>query len=152
MPPPKLFISTGIKEKRMHYHRRVCQDEANFKCDQCDERFKSRVHMMHHKNRHHVFLNCKHCGIEVSKGNMRSHVLHQHTAQADMPFKCELCPKGFVDRGKYQDHMNTHTGERPYSCDYCSNTFSNNSNKFKHIRESHHDEYQKRKAKRLAKL
>jgi len=111
----------GIKEKRMHYHRRVCQDEANFKCDQCDERFKSRNHMMHHKNRYHVFLNCKHCGIEVSKGNMRSHVLHQHTAQADMPFKCGLCPKGFVDRMKYQDHMNTHTGERR---DTCANVIS----------------------------
>ena len=102
-------------------------------------------------DRIHVILNCQHCGIEVTKARMRAHIQQQHTAQADMPYQCELCQKGFITKMKFRDHMNTHTGERPYSCEYCNRTFANNSNMFKHIRESHPDEYQKRKAKKTGK-
>ena len=137
----------------MHYHRRVCQDTAEFKCPEpgCDERFKSKVYIRNHMNRKHLKVACQHCGKEFSKALIRYHILQQHTAQADMEYQCGLCQKGFWDKKKYEDHMNTHTGERPHKCDYCANTFANGANKFKHIRESHQDEYQKRKAKRLAK-
>ena len=147
------FHSTGVPEKRIRYHRRVCQDTAEFMCPEpgCDERFKSKVYIRNHMNRKHLKVACQHCGKEFSKALIRYHILQQHTAQADMEYQCGLCQKGFWDKKKYEDHMNTHTGERPHKCDYCANTFANGANKFKHIRESHQDEYQKRKAKRLAK-
>ncbi len=48
--------------------------------------------------------------------------------------QCDLCLKLCPSRSELRRHMRTHTGEKPYKCDYCEKSFSEISNRNKHIK------------------
>merc|ERR1719495_2137363 len=81
---------------------------------------------------------------------MTPHKLQHHTPEHLKPFVCKVCdpPRGFITMYKYRNHVNSHTGAKPYTCDFCSRTFNDHSNKFKHMRRAHNDQYVSRKEKK----
>lgn len=141
----------GVEMLERNYrrtHKNVCQvkESAEFTCKECGNMFKNKQQLKRHKYRHHVKVTCQHCGKSVGQSLMLLHQKRYHTAETEMPFFCTVCQKGFVQKRKYQDHMNIHTGERPHNCQFCSKTFADTANCLKHMRESHADEYKIRKA------
>ena len=39
---------------------------------------------------------------------MHRHVQTNHTSDEEKKYKCDVCGKGFYQKGAFQDHMNTH--------------------------------------------
>ena len=64
---------------------------------------------------------------------MRSVHLEDHLR----PFICQICKKGFAERGKLTTHMNLHTGLKPHVCKYCGKAFADSGNKRMHERTVH---------------
>nr|XP_019555401.2 zinc finger protein OZF-like [Aedes albopictus]XP_019555402.2 zinc finger protein OZF-like [Aedes albopictus] len=62
---------------------------------------------------------CPICGkfVMVLKLHMRQHL-------DDRRFQCPHCPKAFVARGSYLEHVNIHTREKLYKCDQCDKEFA----------------------------
>ena len=85
----------------------------------------------------HEKMPCSTCGEMFSDKRMRRHVMSKHTSNDEKPFKCTLCPKGFLTKTTLIEHVNTHTGERPNICSFCGIGFVNHSNRRMHERTVH---------------
>ena len=51
-----------------------------------------------------------------------------------MKYNCDICGKGFVNKGNFKDHTYTHTGEKPYKCKFCSSCFASRGTHAMHER------------------
>ena len=72
-------------------------------------------------------------------------------AFAPPQFKCNFCPKMFVQKQNRDDHMNIHTGAKPFECEQCDETFACLSNLIRH-RERHHSNARNYKCKTCKNL
>ena len=71
---------TGVKEKRLDYHKRVCSVSAaaDAKCPECGKMFKTKHHLDNHVRGQHTILSCPHCGLECNKKAMSRHIRVKH--------------------------------------------------------------------------
>ena len=83
----------------IRYHLACADNRESLKCDYCDRTFKSSSHLTYH-------------------------VRSVHTK--NQPYKCNMCPKAFLQLVKLKRHKMIHTGERPFKCDTCTKTFKTN--------------------------
>nr|XP_020478897.1 gastrula zinc finger protein XlCGF26.1-like [Monopterus albus] len=69
-------------------------------------------------------LSCKHCRKTFIK--LLQLKAHQaiHGANAEKPFRCSQCGRGFSFQRSLNAHMLLHTGERPHTCDVCGKGFT----------------------------
>lgn len=64
---------------------------------------------------------CNLCSYETSKKNLlTNHMIFQHTK--DFPFKCDLCPEGFLSKKALNMHYELHkTDDRQcHVCPFCA--------------------------------
>ena len=115
----------------MHYHKINIAEREN-KCDRCGQVFETRNKMYNHKRNVHYKKQCPYCGDMIRCDHLNNHVRKNHTG--DMPFKCEICGKGFLYQNRLMEHNNTHTGEKPFQCKYCPSVFASAGNKAAHER------------------
>lgn len=92
---------------RLKYHLKNCGTSSI--CEECGKTFKSPVGLSQHTR----FVHKK-----------------------EKSYICGQCEKGFTCTADLQAHYNIHLGVR-FVCDLCDETFSNNSNRMKHIKKFH---------------
>ena len=143
----------GAKRNYLH-HVKYNHMKEEHTCDKCGKKFKGKMHLQKHMNKDHVFKQCPLCGVEVKSVYFKRHMLAKHTDEANMPFQCTICHKGFVKKQTFKSHMNIHTGEKPHSCRFCDRKFGDDANCLKHMRESHSEQWQayKEKKRQLAEM
>ena len=78
---------------------------------------------------------CATCGKVIQKYKMALHIQMAHTAIEDRKYQCPYCQKGFANKRRYDDHINTHTGNKPYLCKDCGHADANYDNYLKHVRQ-----------------
>ena len=111
-------------------------------CSDCGEVFSHKSLLNLHRNKKHVIVTCETCGEQFqNKNKMRHHILQHHTADHEKPFVCPVCKKGFVKKGRLEEHMNIHTGAR-VQCLFCDKTSTSKTNNSKHMRETHKEQFE----------
>ena len=80
--------------------------EELYKCDICENDFKSRRYLQEH--------------------------MITHTGEK--PHKCNICEMKFSCNSNFRSHMRTHTGEKPHKCNICEKKFVWKSDVSKHMR------------------
>ena len=91
---------------------------------------------MHISNQHEK-KPCSYCGEMFGENRMARHILSKHSSNADRPYKCNFCAKGFISKNRLKEHTNIHTGEKPFMCNFCGATFANPGNCRMHERTVH---------------
>ena len=133
----KICDLCGKEVTSMTTHYRVHHEECPVKCPECPKICKTKYHLDDHIKGTHSRIPCEHCGLMIPMRRKERHIQQAHVHPDDRKYKCDHCGKGFTDRQKLNDHINTHTGERPYICTYCGKGFANHGNQRAHIRQAH---------------
>ncbi|KAM7299204.1 zinc finger protein 391 [Ixodes scapularis] len=84
---------------------------------------------------------CTYCS-DLPSDVARHETLHIRKVSApgqQMPYRCQMCGKGFKLSSSLKTHQRTHTGERPYKCETCGYRFTVVSNLIRHRRTHTND-------------
>ena len=121
-------------------------DAGNWKCHMCEETvfnqnnksvnefYKTKAKLKLHIKEVHSKRPCHICGKVFGENQMKRHMLQVHTENDKKPCICSICNKGFINKFRLENHMNTHTGNKPYLCQHCGKRFANHRNMNPHIR------------------
>lgn len=150
----------------VHVEREV----STMQCDICGKWLRNERSLYQHGLMMHSKepQKCPHCGkIQPSKTALNMHISRSHSTAVH---QCTLCSKSFGNAKslkvcfnvilmhvkanqwysrhqiyyffhKIQEHEATHTGECLYQCSYCSQTFKSSSNKYKHVKAQHPEQW-----------
>ena len=131
----------------LNHHIKTLHGNKELKCNLCPEdnnrnlnrTFTSLAHLAQHKRKVHAkTYTCDLCGYTTRTSKRYNiHVLKEHTPNAERPFNCEYCNKGFFEKNLFKDHVNIHTGARPYVCKLCNASFNSQGNYGAHMRQTH---------------
>ena len=133
----KMCDLCGKEVTSLASHHKIHHEENPIKCPECPKICKTKYHLDDHIKGTHSRIPCEHCGLMIPIRRKERHIQQAHVNPEDRKYKCDHCGKGFTDRQKLNDHINTHTGERPYVCKYCGKGFANHGNQRAHIRQAH---------------
>ncbi|XP_041637684.1 zinc finger protein 436-like isoform X1 [Cheilinus undulatus] len=167
--PPNIIHQSSHNTDLLKNQCNPHQDQQSYKCDTCDEIFRSKSALRTHQRVHtgKKTHSCKICGKMFSFKSLLTVHVRSHTGERpfscktcgkrfcqisvlkkhyrihtdENPYKCKICGRSCRDNHDLKVHMRTHTGEKPYSCNTCGKTFGQISNLYSHIR-SHTEEKQ----------
>lgn len=125
-----------------------------YKCDACNEAFRSKSELISHSKRIHKRCKRHQCDeCERDFLYIGSLIKHKRIHAGYRPYKCYVCKEGFTQNNDRTKHMRVHSGEKPYTCDICEKGFlyssSLNLHKKKHtieksnVYENHSNEIKK---------
>jgi len=86
---------------------------------------------------------CVHCGKKLSsrKACLEHEVnVHGDLSNAEQYYRCEYCPKFFINKTLRNNHLTTHTDERKYQCHLCAQRFKTTGNLNAHLASCHDPE------------
>jgi len=86
---------------------------------------------------------CVHCGKKLSsrKACLEHEVnVHGDLSNAEQYYRCEYCPKIFINKTLRNNHLTTHTDERKYQCHLCAQRFKTTGNLNAHLASCHDPE------------
>jgi len=138
----KTFNKDGLR-----HHMKKDHGDDQLNCEECGKIYKTKTELSNHKDQTHRTVCCEFCGQNVKKAYYKFHKLSNHSELKDMPYVCQICMKGFIQKQKFIVHQNVHTGEKPFSCHFCDRAFKDLSNRAKHMRETHPELYKASKIK-----
>jgi len=121
----------------MSRHYNSFHMERKFQCDECPSTFASVQRLKKHKKDVHMLSPCPDCGQMFSTEGMKRHRRNMHTPNDLKPYKCDVCPKGFIYARELKKHTYIHTGEKPYKCKLCSFATADFGNLAAHNRGVH---------------
>ena len=133
----KMCDLCGKEVASLATHHKVHHQTDEQTCQECGKICKTKYHLDDHIKGTHSRVPCEICGLMIPIRRKERHIQQAHVNPEDRKYKCDHCGKGFTDRQKLNDHINTHTGERPYVCKFCGKGFANHGNQRAHIRQAH---------------
>ncbi|ODM88231.1 putative zinc finger protein [Orchesella cincta] len=77
---------------------------------------------------------CKKCHRKFKSTRSIYNHMYCQSEDADKPFQCSQCGKGFVHSSNFKYHLKIHSGERPFVCVVCKRGFIQNCNLQSHIK------------------
>ncbi|XP_013073720.2 B-cell lymphoma 6 protein homolog isoform X25 [Biomphalaria glabrata] len=78
---------------------------------------------------------CSFCGCSVSTPFLlKQHISYNHSEQ--LPFKCEICGKGFISYSGLRHHKRTHLGWL-FPCEFCGAKFKHKHHMKDHVKKFH---------------
>ena len=82
---------------KLNRHKTIHQ-ERTLQCDVCQQQFNKREHLLRHVAAKHTNkrpYQCEQCDKAFTRSDkLKEHVTSKHTAQADKPYKCDICGRG----------------------------------------------------------
>ena len=67
-----------------------------------------------------------------------------HTPEDQKKFRCDTCGKGFINKKRFSEQLNSHTGEKPFKCTECIKSFVTKELLNRHIQAAHTPDDQKK--------
>lgn len=139
------------------HHRRFHSTDLKFKCTDCNDRFRTEVHLSRHvvrvhENRNGIFNKisqssiddeevldaCQYCGQEFSGSKYRyeRHMILMHEKEVGRIYSCDICPKKFVFLKSLKYHVEVHRKRAreehfKFQCDICLRKFLS-EDKYRH--------------------
>ncbi|XP_063702079.1 zinc finger protein OZF-like [Culicoides brevitarsis] len=113
-----------------------------FPCPDCGKLFKQQSDVKIHRYKIHVpkerkpQIMCNVCDfVTHDKHSFARHKL-LHLDDAEKPFHCKFCGKGFPSKSNQERHEKTHLDIRPFTCSFCEKAFRTKEDLKIHVR--HH--------------
>ena len=102
-----------------------------FKCQQCGRTFTAKASMKRHTVLHSG--NFKWCCNICKKGFSQKGNYEQHVrGHKGQKFRCEYCGKAFTKETVHKYHLSEHTGVYNYNCESCGKGFNPKPDYLKH--------------------
>ena len=139
-----LEMKKGIKSEKSDPESNtpspILPTDEEFKCNNCNAGFPSRVHLNKHAETVHREMKpfeCNICNANFSqKGSLKGHIKSVH--EEEKLFKCNICTASFLEKGSINRHIESvHKGKKPFKCNDCDKVFSLKGNLKKHIDSAH---------------
>jgi len=128
----------GFQSKEsLHIHMQYVHNKEISNCNECGKDFEGPYRLKDHQRRVHRPKPCPICGNIFQ--NIRLHMHTVHREEKDKRHVCDICGKGFIDKGKLRCHnMSVHIKARPFNCRYgCSFSYNDLSNRNSHEKKKH---------------
>ena len=113
----------GCNSNYIERHMKYNHNTDPVQCSYCHKMFSNRDKLIPHE-KIHIQQPCSVCGAMVPMTKLSYHMKRKHTPNEDLPYKCEVCSKGFICHFKRDEHINVHTGAKPFKCKYCPSAYA----------------------------
>ncbi|XP_059047314.1 zinc finger protein 239-like isoform X1 [Achroia grisella] len=130
---------------------RVSNNENQFPCSDCGQKFDTQNIFNQHIAKHNhikskMYLNCDICDFrDIAKISLERHIMKVHPT--NLYFVCEYCNESFKSKNCLEDHVltcsrkfrekvhsRTHSGEKPNECTICHSRYSQKGSLKVHLR------------------
>ena len=121
-----------------YLHRKYCQLNLTFACDQCDKVYKTKQGLDRHVKVDHGAVKEQYvCDVCKRSFKYRATVVeHMRMYHLERPIKCEHCDASFIKQSSLDEHLRKHLGKRPFRCELCDKSFVRKTLLLRH-KESH---------------
>ena len=116
---------SATQSQGLRSHQKIQHQGLRFECDQCEFKATGKSNLQVHKETKHENkkYKCDQCDFNANHpSSLYSHVKNMHEEHANVPKKCDVCPKeytGYDGQQKLQRHKDAiHNGVR-FECDQC---------------------------------
>ncbi|XP_062561046.1 zinc finger protein ZFP2-like [Armigeres subalbatus] len=122
--------------KSFKCHMQLHSNLANYLCNRCGDRFKTKMAYIGHMASHDPDrYKCDVCGKSYRQAaSLRNHKLSH---SQEKPFSCTICGHSTSQKSSLKKHMLTHSETKSYVCDICGDHFRFSSNLIMHKRRKH---------------
>ena len=111
---------------------------TNIKCQGCERTFKIQSYYEKHLKEGRCKLICKVCGKEFTGRKVRwSFDIHMRYHNKQRDYKCKMCGKMFIQKGKMVEHFKFHTNPKPKICEKCGKRFPTTTSLNLHMANMH---------------
>ena len=116
----KAFVSLG----HLNFHMKTAHSTQRYVCFECGKHYKSPYDLTIHITIHtgEKKIKCR----EGCEKTFRYHAVRdklERTHRGVKEFKCNICPKEFMQRISLKYHMGNHEGRKDYKCKTCGEAY-----------------------------